>query len=528
MAKPDRISPSPRGEREPEEETGIVGNNEDDDEDYDDEEEEEEPEPPKSRTRESQARVDRFKLENLARRMQSETVPLRVHDVVIRGNTKTKDFLIEAETAPLRDVNTMQDLLNAASIVNFRLQALEVFDSVKITLDSGPPELPGTSNVIVEVVETQSPLTGEFGAYSKGEAKSSTFEGSLKYKNLFGYGDLWDGSLAYGFDHSAEVSAGVYLPRFKGLVTPVTARLSLLTQDRLRFCSYKERLMGVSLGLFSTKYHDLMYNLSWRTLTDPSQMASRSVRMQLGHSLLSSLKYTFKIDRRNSSLRPTQGYAFVSTTQLGGLAPDTRSLRFLRQEFDFHYAVPLGFYRAAINFGISGGVVFPWGMGFLDMPSPLPERFFLGGNLSPVCTLGGPSAFWGFRTRGLGPTELRRQNRSSQNGENANIEVDYLGGDLAVTAFADLSFDLPLRWCREKGIHGHIFCAAGNVAKLTENAHGSFSFQKFADSFRSSTGVGLVVPTSLFRMELNYCYILKKLDLDRGKCGFRVSFSTSL
>ena len=30
-------------------------------------------------------------------------------------------------------------------------------------------------------------------------------------------------------------------------------------------------------------------------------------------------------------MRPTRGYAFVSTTQIGGLAPDSRSLRFLRQ-----------------------------------------------------------------------------------------------------------------------------------------------------------------------------------------------------
>lgn len=156
-------------------------------------------------------------------------------------------------------------------------------------------------------------------------------EGSLKYKNLFGYADILDGSLAYGCDHSAELSAGVYLPRFKGLSTPFTARAYLLSQDWLKFSSYKERSAGLSLGLYSTRHHDVSYNLAWRTLTDPSQMSSRSIRRQLGHNLLSSLKYTFKFDRRNSSMRPTQGYAFVSTTQVGGLAPDPRCLRFLRQ-----------------------------------------------------------------------------------------------------------------------------------------------------------------------------------------------------
>ena len=163
------------------------------------------------------------------------------------------------------------------------------------------------------------------------QASSWIFEGALKYKNLLGYGDLWDGSLAYGSNQTSEASVGVFAPRIKGFETPIVVRASLLSQDWLEYSSYKERQLGMSLGLLSTKYHDLKYNLGWRTLTDPSQMSSRSIRRQLGHGLLSSLKYTFKIDRRNSHIRPTKGYAFLSTTKLGGLTPDPRSLRFLRQ-----------------------------------------------------------------------------------------------------------------------------------------------------------------------------------------------------
>ncbi|GAV88076.1 Bac_surface_Ag domain-containing protein/Surf_Ag_VNR domain-containing protein [Cephalotus follicularis] len=526
--QPDLVSPNPQPEPNPK--SPLNGNGDDEEPDfeyeeqeeedeYEDVEEEHDPTPPKSEPRRTQARM-----ENLARRMQHEAVSLRVHDVIIKGNTKTKDYLIEAELEPIKAASTVQELLNAARVVNFRLQALETFDSVNITLDAGPRELPGTANVIINVVETVSPLSGQIGAFTRAEARSSTMEASLKYKNLFGHGDLWDGSLVYGCDYSAEVSAGVHLPRFKGLVTPVSARVYLLSQDWLKYSSYKERALGLSLGLVTTKYHDVAYNLAWRTLTDPSQMSSSSIRRQLGHGLLSSLKYTFKIDRRNSSLRPTRGYVFASGTQIGGLAPDSRSLRFLRQELDLRYAFPLGFYRAALNVGISGGVIFPWGAGFLKRPSPLPERFFLGGNISPLCSLGGPTALWGFKTRGLGPTEPRRQ-IVDVNADSS--DRDYLGGDLAVTAFADLSFDFPLKWLREKGIHGHVFGCAGNVAKLTQNEYQNFSPRKFLESFRSSVGVGLVVPTALFRMELNYCYILNKLDHDRGKSGVSFTFSAS-
>ncbi|XP_023550898.1 sorting and assembly machinery component 50 homolog B-like [Cucurbita pepo subsp. pepo] len=504
-----------------------VEDEEEDEEDEDDEDDDEE-EPPRRKPILDASRLiaQRSKLENLVERMRKEKVRLRVHDILIKGNSKTKDSLIEAEVEAIKNASTMQELLEAAGVANANLQRLEIFDSVKITLDSGPPELPGTANVVIEVVETGNPLSGECGAYTKPAARSWTFEGSVKYKNWLGYGDLWDGSLAYGPNQTSEVSAGVYLPRLKRLMTPLVARLSLLSQDWMEFSSYKERSLGLSLGLYSTKYHDLGYNLGWRTITDPSQMASNSIRRQLGNSLLSSLKYTFKVDKRNSAVRPTRGYAFVSTSQIGGLAPDHRSLRFVRQEFDLRYAIPFGFDRAAMNFGVSAGVVLPWGNGFLNKPSSLPERFFLGGDFSPVCTIGGPTTVWGFKTRGMGPTEPRREVRDENKGEdNDALGRDFVGGDLAVTAFADLSFDLPLRWLREHGIHGHIFAGAGNLAKLTENEFRSFSFQKFMETFRTSVGVGIVVPTRLFRLEGNFYYILKQQEHDRGKTGFRFSIS---
>ncbi|XWS09960.1 hypothetical protein CRYUN_Cryun39dG0034800 [Craigia yunnanensis] len=487
---------------------------EDEDDEYEDDDVSVEPATP---------RAVKLKMDALVRRMFIGPVSIHVHDVIIKGNTKTKGYIIEAEASEaLKKATTMQELLRASNTVNSRLKSLGLFDSVMITLDSGPPEIPGSANVIIEVQETGNQLSGEIGAYTKAEAKSSSVEGSIKYKNLLGYGDLWDGSIAYGFDHSTEVSTGVYLPRLKAFVAPVTARAYLLTQDWLNFSSYKERSIGLSLGLFSNRYHNLAYHLAWRTLADPSQMSGSSVRRQLGHNLLSSLKYTLKIDRRNSLVRPTQGYAFVSKTQIGGLAPDSHSLRFLRQEFDLRCAIPLGFYHAALNFGISSGVIFPWGNGFLNKITSPPERFFLGGNLSPVCALGGPKALWGFKKRGLGSCEPRRQ----INDENADaVGKDFLGGDLAVTALADLSFDLPSRWFRERGIHAHVFACTGNVAKLTVNEYQSFSIQKFIESFRSSVGVGIVIPASLLCMELNYCYILKKFDHDHAKAGFWLTFS---
>lgn len=131
---------------------------EDEDDDFDDEEGEN-PNP----------QLDKAKMEKVFHKISTERVPLRVHDVTIKGNTKTKDSLIESLIQNLKSATSVQELLQAASVANARLQKLDIFDSVNITLDSGPSELPGTTNVVVEVVESRNPLTGDIGIFTKPE-----------------------------------------------------------------------------------------------------------------------------------------------------------------------------------------------------------------------------------------------------------------------------------------------------------------------------------------------------------------------
>lgn len=152
--------------------------------------------------------------------------------------------------------------------------------------------------------------------------------------------------------------------------------------------------------------------------------------------------------------------------------------------------------------------MFPWGKGSFSRPTYLPDRFFMGGNTSPVCSLVGPTSILGFKSRGLGLAEPRRAKKddSDVGGNSDDSGVDHVGGDLALTAFADLSFDLPLKVLRDAGIHGHVFACTGSLNKLTENSYKEFSLQKFKDSFRTSVGAGLVVPTQLFRMEVQDYY----------------------
>ncbi|VVA97188.1 unnamed protein product [Arabis nemorensis] len=58
--------------------------------------------------------------------------------------------------------------------------------------------------------------------------------------------------------------------------------------------------------------------------------------------------YTFRVDQRDAYLRLTNGYAFTSTSQIGGLAPDSRSLHFLMQEIDLRSGFAMLLYTLTV------------------------------------------------------------------------------------------------------------------------------------------------------------------------------------
>lgn len=138
---------------------------------------------------------------------------------------------------------------------------------------------------------------------------------------------------------------------------------------------------------------------------------------------------------------------------------------------------------------MSAGLITPFGKEITDLPQNMAYKFHFS-TTSPTSRLGGLSLF------GLKPKGSSLLETSSS---------DATGGDIAVTAFADLSFDLPVKFLREKGVYGHVFVNAGNVVRLKENDWKKFSFTGFLNTCRSSTGVGFVLPTKIFRLEV--CYL---------------------
>eukprot|EP00249_Psilotum_nudum_P000451 c1208_g1_i1 orf=64-639(-) len=188
------------------------------------------------------------------------------------------------------------------------------------------------------------------------------------------------------------------------------------------------------------------------------------------------------------------------------------------------------FFKAALNFGLSAGIVLPWARCQLTKPAQLSHRFHMGGPSSHY-NLSGPTTLLGFRQQGVQPIGVVHTDNSNTLGNgDAQVDTSQLadtaGGDLAVTAFADLSFDLPLGILRKHDIHGHAFVCIGNLIRLTGDDSQPFSLKRFLSTFRVSTGVGIVIPTKHFRIEANFPHITRKLNYDRGKSGLQVILSS--
>uniref|UniRef100_A0A0D9XN79 Protein kinase domain-containing protein n=1 Tax=Leersia perrieri TaxID=77586 RepID=A0A0D9XN79_9ORYZ len=297
----------------------------DDDDDGDDDQQEPSPSPSDG--------ADEARLQSVLRRLTADEVPIRVHDVQIRGCCRTRRATVEAAIgSDLPRAATVRDLVRAAAKAGDRIRRLGAFDTVSITLDAAPPGIPGGAAVVVfvDVAEARGRSAGELGIFAHTGSRSCLVEGSVKLKNLFGYCETWDASGNLGLDQTMELSTGLAIPRIEAIPTPLVARMSFLSEDWLK-SSLKEQMMGISVGLLSTMNHNLAYNLSWQSITDQALMSSSSIRGQLGHSLLSSIKYTYKVDQRDSSIRPTHGYAFLFSSQVGGLAPEKKDARYIRQ-----------------------------------------------------------------------------------------------------------------------------------------------------------------------------------------------------
>ncbi|KAJ1643867.1 hypothetical protein J3B02_003535 [Coemansia erecta] len=234
--------------------------------------------------------------------------------------------------------------------------------------------------------------------------------------------------------------------------------------------------------------HELCYSLSWRDICNLGLHASPSLRRDAGHSLKSSIAYTFSSDSRDSATVPTCGsYARVGT-ELAGIGGD---VQFAKSNFELQSNQDLG-RGYVLSSSLHGGLL--WGA-----RTSIADRFFLGGNTSVR----------GFEHRGIGPRD----------GE------DSLGGDVFYAV--GLSLLTPLPYVKTDALKGHLWANSGQCALLDSRGLGKAGASqgmtsemfRFLTSPSASVGLGLVYRHSLVRVELSCCLPVVATTTDRPKPG---------
>lgn len=409
-----------------------------------------------------------------------------IRNVMIRGNTRTRDHVIRREllVAP-------GDTLNEVRIRNSsnRLRNLGFFDSANHTVI--PTEDPTVYDVEFDVTE------GRSGQFLAGIGLSSV-------DNLVGFIEISQGN----FDLTNP-------PRFTGGGEKLQLRLQLgtkrrdaelnytkpwfldrrltlttsLFQNDSRFLSedYNQRNTGASIGLrtaVSTNWRaGLTYRIENIDVYDVDDDAAEIIRIEEGDNLRSGLDLSLTRDTRNRVWTPTRGGRVVLNTGVTGgpLGGDTdiyelglRASHFYPVVWD-HVLNLQGWVRTVDFYGDSDRV-------------PIFDRLFLGG----------ARTIRGFRFREVSPVDENERE---------------IGGQTSM--FASAEYTIPL----SEMFRYAMFYDIGVV--------NMDSFDFAADEINSSYGIGLRIDMPGFPIRLDYSWQHENSphnERERGRFSFLIGF----
>mmetsp|Transcript_14035 Transcript_14035/g.24605 ORF Transcript_14035/g.24605 Transcript_14035/m.24605 type:complete len:501 (+) Transcript_14035:55-1557(+) len=432
---------------------------------------------------------------------------------------RTRTQLIETELERIYEAKTLSEIHEAIEKTGRNLSHLDVFRNIDFLVYEEPVNEPESCTVEMRLEEKN---WYKIHAATYVQGGENSMEVGLGIHNATGGAEHLFVSYEQGFQKSSTVSAVLEQPRPAGLPVSLEIRGHQLLRNEQRYSSVTEQLRGGVVTVRSMDdRHAVHYEGGWRSLSDPSGRACRSIRQQLGDSLRSVFGYRFLVNKRDNALLPTRGWALRLDSEVAGLVPQGAP-RTLKQQAAFSAALPMNPEgNVVLHVGASGGVLLPWGKDYEQKTTSIADRFFVGG----------PGSLRGFLFKGVGPSEVRRPAAADSAAASEAPEFDRLGGDAFATLFASLAFQLPGTWAQRLRVHGQTFVNAANLAPLTGNdrsvRENAKAFFTNGSDWRLSTGFGVALPSALGRLEANYCVVLNHKQGDSIKHGFQIGFAAS-
>jgi outer membrane protein insertion porin family len=455
-----------------------------------------------------------------------------VERINVRGNTRTKDYVIR------REIDFGEgDAYNRALVdrAERRLKNLNYFKNIKINNEPG-----SAPDRIVLNIDVEEMPTGEFsvaGGYSTADGWMA--ELSVSERNLLGQGQFAKFAVQYG-QRARGFELSFAEPYFLGYRLGVGIDLYARHTLASHYISYDTETYGAVLRTgfqlneelsLQTRYNIYSQKivLPWNlnncqyspnalinggTGVNPTSEAHRTdggncyadgesslaIRKELsGGAVLASLVgYTMAYNTLDNNKNPTSGVYAALNQDFAGVGGD---VKFIRTTVDARSYYEM-FSDVVAVLHLQGGHISSWG----------------GNNLRELDHFQmGPNLVRGFQPAGLGPRDLT-----------PGTTNDPLGGTMywgaSIEAQAPFSF-LP----KEAGLKGAVFADAGSLWDYKGPTYWSVTGETLhpADSsaVRASVGVGLIWASPFGPLRFDYSFPLLKQPYDRTQ-AFRFGGGT--
>ena len=493
--------------------------------------------------------------------------PCAVRRVVVHGVQHTHESVVQQELYEIRAARTLGAIGSSCCRAAVNLRSLDIFDACDVLCDAAPGQSPDglpLADIVVTVREKKRLTSASTGVHT--QSGEGSVDGSLSVRNLLGRAERLELNGEMGQQKSNSFRALLVKPRFLGRDATISAELSKQQVSQVKRSSFmqKDRTARVSCQVGSadgpTGAHELTCELSLRDVCKlPPGEASWAIVQQRGTSLKSALRHSFSLASLDDALTPSSGYSVKLVNEIAGLPP-LGDVRYRKHSVHASLFAPL-LPRGLLTLALQGQA------GFL---LPLSGSSYRAGTAqgaagaSCICDrffLGGPGSFWGFRTNGLGPRDDRHPPCTTPPTSSAAAAPppyssgrasarppprDALGGDVMGIATASLSAPLPGRF-KAMGARGQVFASAGGLQTLgglqaaidghaqRAAAVGDSVTQRgcvanaLLDAMRACVGIGIAVPTTLGRVELNLTHVLRRQPNDSvQRSGWQIGMSAGL
>jgi len=425
-----------------------------------------------------------------------EGKPFKLGRVLVKGNTRTQDKVVERELRV-----TPGQLYNSDEIqkANERLRAGGLFTAVTITPIHTNPDSEDTRDLLIEVAEARTArfMIGAAVSSNSGVAGDFTYE----QRNF----DItnWPGSLSELFSDRAFTGAG---QTFRLSLQPGTE----LTRARVDFVDpyvfdqpyafgasaylsqrvredWNEDRLGAQLSLakrfsevWSARVSLRAEDVQIRNVQNEELRAPEILDL-IGHNAITSVGIQVKRNTTNVPILPYQGTVTTAGWEHAGALGGEFNFDKFTLSYDWYHTVYEDLLERRTILAIRTDT------GYITGDAPFFERFYLGGI----------GSVRGFRYRGISPR--------------SGIDDDPIGGDFMAAGSAELNFPLAAEMLR-----GVVFFDAGTVNRELE-----------VGTIRTSVGFGFRLTLPFFGqvpIALDFGFPITKDDKDDTRFfGFSLS-----